>query len=75
MIRTIRSDELRPGMIMSTNGAKVESVVLCQTVGDPASDEICVCYSFEDPYLQKFEYVEPSRPVHIWADDEPKARR
>ena len=74
MIRTVRSDELRPGDILSTNGARIESVVLCQGGGIP--DELCVCYSFAagetvDEYATlRFEYVDPAKPVHVWTPDE-----
>lgn len=66
MIRTIRSDEVRPGMMFSTNGATAGSVVLCQ--GGGIDDEICICSVFADG-SQRFDYVDPSLPVHIWEPD------
>lgn len=68
-VETVRADELRPGDILSTNGARIESVVLCQggIVADRSyvPDEVCVCSSFEDG-SQRFEYVDPAKPVYVW---------
>lgn len=66
MIRTIRSDALRPGDVLSTDGSRIESVVLC--IGGGIPDEICICRSWEDGG-QKFDYVTPDHPVHVYTPD------
>jgi hypothetical protein len=63
MVRTIRSDALRPGDVLSTDGSTIESVILCRGGGIP--DELAICRRFEDGG-QKFDYVAPDHPVHVY---------
>ncbi len=71
MIVIKRADQLRPGDVLSTDGSRIETVVLLQGGGAPA--EVCICRSWEAgeglPSEQRFEYVEPSRPVYVFTAD------
>lgn len=59
---TKRSDELRPGDVLSTDGSTVETAILLQGGAPP---EVCVVRRFDDD-TQKIEYVEPDAPVHVY---------
>jgi hypothetical protein len=66
MLISKTAEQLRPGDILSNNGATVTDVVLCTGGGYP--DEICVGYTLEDGAM-KFDYVAPSHPCYTWVPD------